>query len=86
MSSALAPNSIAIAASAIMVPATAPIIETPKTLSVFSSAIILTNPSVSLLTFALEFAKNGNFPTLYLIFSFLSCFSVLPIIATSGDV
>ena len=34
----------------------------------------------------IEFAINGNFPTLYLIFSFLSCFSVLPTVATSGDV
>ena len=70
ISSALAPNSIARANSAIIVPATALIIETPKTLSVFSSAIILTKPSVSELIFAREFAKNGNFPILYLIFSF----------------
>ena len=86
ISSELAPNSIARANSAIIVPATALIIDAPKTLSVFSSAIILTKPSVSELIFALEFAKNGNFPTLYLIFSFLSCSSVLPTIATSGEV
>ena len=78
ISSEDAPNSIAKASSAIIVPASAEIIDTPKTLSVFSSAIILTKPSVSLLTYALEFAKKGNFPTLYLIFSFLTCSSVLP--------
>jgi len=58
----------------------------PKILSDFSSAIIFTKPSVSLLTLALEFARNGNFPTLYLTFSFLSCSSVLPTAATSGEV
>ena len=64
ISSALAPNSIARAISAIMSPQCGPIICTPKTLSVLASANIFTNPSVSLLTFALEFAKNGNLPTL----------------------
>ena len=64
MSSALAPNSIANDNSAIMVPARELIIETPKTLSVFASAKIFTKPSVSELTLALEFAKNGNLPIL----------------------
>jgi len=45
-----------------MSPQCGPIICTPKTLSVFESAKIFTNPSDSLLTFALEFAINGNFP------------------------
>ena len=59
---------------------------TPNTLSEFESANIFTNPSVSLLTFALEFAKKGNLPTLYpMLFSF-NCSSVFPTVATSGDV
>ena len=66
----IAPNSIAKANSAIIVPATELIIDTDRTLSVFASDIILTKPSVSLLTFALELAKKGNFPILYLIFLF----------------
>ena len=86
ISSALAPNSIANANSAIIVPASELIIETPKTLSVFSSAITFTKPSVSLLTLALELAIKGNLPILNLIFSFFNCYSVLPTEATSGDV
>ena len=35
---------------------------------------------------ALEFAKKGNFPILYFIFSFFNCSSVLPTVATSGEV
>ena len=38
--------------------------ESSKTLSVFVSARILTNPSGSLIALALEFAINGNFPIL----------------------
>ena len=52
ISSELAPNSIAIAISAISSPAWGPIKWTPNTLSVVESAKIFTNPSVSLLTFA----------------------------------
>jgi len=47
-----------------MLPTSGPIICTPKTLSVFSSDKILTNPSPSSLTFALAFAAKGNLPTL----------------------
>ena len=64
ISSELAPNSIAKAISAIISPQCGPIICTPSTLSVSLSAKIFTNPSVSLLTFALELAKKGNLPTL----------------------
>mgnify|MGYP001385113299 CR=1 FL=1 len=59
---------------------------TPKTLSVLLSAKILTNPSVALFTLALELARKGNLPTLYVLFSALSCYSVFPTVATSGDV
>lgn len=71
--------------SAIIFPTCGPIIWTPITLSVFSSTNIFTNPSVSLFTFALELAKNGNFPILYAILSFLICSSVFPTDAISGE-
>ena len=61
ISSALAPNSIANAISAIISPQCGPIICTPKTLSDLLSAKIFTKPSVSLLTFALELAKKWKF-------------------------
>ena len=59
---------------------------TPKILSVFDSAKIFTNPSDSLLTLALELAKNGNLPTLYEVLFSFNCSSVLPTDATSGEV
>ena len=58
----------------------------PKTLSVFSSAKIFTNPSASSIAFALEFAMNENLPILYLYLTSFNCSSVLPIDATSGVV
>src|SRR6476620_9872455 len=64
MSSAEAPNSIAMVASAIMLPASAQKRCTPSTRSVFASARILTKPSVVRLTFARPFAVKGNLPTL----------------------
>ena len=48
--------------------------------------MILTNPSDSLLTLALELAKNGNLPILYFMLSSFNCSSVFPTEATSGDV
>ena len=86
MSSELAPNSIAIAISAIISPACGPIICTPKTLSEVASASIFTKPSGSSIAFALEFAIKGNFPTLKLIFFSFNCSSVFPTEATSGVV
>lgn len=85
-SSALAPYSIARTASLINSPATEPIICTPNNLSVFLSANTLTKPSVSRFVFALEFAKCGNFPTLYSTPSFFKSSSVLPTQPTSGCV
>src|SRR5215470_8905187 len=64
MSSAAAPNSIATAASAIMLPASGPMIWTPSTRSVLASARIFTKPSVCMLTLARPLAVNGNFPVL----------------------
>ena len=64
MSSAAAPNSIATAASAIMLPASAPRMCTPSTRSVLASARIFTKPSVCWLTLARPLAVNGNFPAL----------------------
>ena len=69
-----------------MSPQCGPIMCAPKILSVFESARIFTNPSDSLLTFALELAKNGNFPILYEIFLSFNCSSVFPTDATSGEV
>ena len=63
MSSAEAPNSIANVASAIIVPASGPMMCTPRTRSVALSARILTNPSVSPLVRARGVAVNGNLPT-----------------------
>src|SRR5262249_31382652 len=64
MSSADAPNSMAMAASPIMLPASGPRICTPSTRSVLASAKIFTKPSVVRLTLARALAVNGNFPTL----------------------
>ena len=52
MSSDVAPNSIACAACAIMVPASVLIIHTPTTRSVSASAMTFTKPSVSRFAFA----------------------------------
>ncbi len=62
MSSEEAPNSIASAASAIIVPASGPMICTPSTRSVAASASTLTKPSVSAFVRARALAENGNFP------------------------
>src|SRR5215813_13840756 len=64
ISSAAAPNSMATAASAIMLPASGHRIWTPSTRSLLASASILTKPSVSRLTLARGLAEKGNFPTL----------------------
>src|ERR1700683_1742065 len=64
MSSAEAPNSMAIAASAIMVSASGPRMWMPSTASVLASARILTKPSVARLARARALAVNGNLPTL----------------------
>src|SRR5215813_8030116 len=64
MSSAAAPNSIATAASAIMLPASGPRMWTPRTRSVLASARIFTKPSVCRLTLARPLAVNGNLPAL----------------------
>src|SRR5438105_2376421 len=64
MSSDEAPNSIATAASAIMLPASGPRMCTPSTRSVLASARIFTNPSVCMLTLARPLAVKGNFPVL----------------------
>src|SRR6201985_3647183 len=63
-SSAEPPNSINTAASWIISPASAPIIWTPSTRSVFASARIFTNPSVVWLTLVRALAVKGNLPTL----------------------
>ncbi len=65
MSSEEAPNSIATAASPIMLPTSGPIMCTPRTRSVLASASTFTKPSVVALTLARAFAVNGNLPTLY---------------------
>ena len=62
MSSDEAPNSIASASSAIIVPASGPMMWTPRTSSVAASARIFTKPSVSPLARAREFAWNGKAP------------------------
>ena len=82
MSSAEAPNSIASAASAIIVPASGPMMWTPSTRSVAASASTLTKPSVSAFVRARAFAVNGNLPTRYSIPAAFSSSSVLP---TAGD-
>lgn len=64
-SSELAPYSIAITAYEIIYPAPGPMIWAPKILSVFLSARILTIPSVLLIAFARELAKNGKTPFVY---------------------
>src|SRR6516164_764781 len=64
ISSDEAPNSIATAASPIILPASAPRICTPSTRSVLASARILTKPSAVKLTLARGLAVKGNFPTL----------------------
>lgn len=61
----LAPYYTPITASDIIYPAPGPIICAPNNLSVFLSAKILTIPSVLVMAFALEFAKNGKTPLLY---------------------
>ena len=64
MSSALAPNSIAIATSAISTPASGPIMWAPSTRSVAASVRILTNPSVLPTERARLLAMKGNLPVL----------------------
>ena len=59
-----APNSIASAASAIIVPASAPMMCTPSRRSVAASASTLTKPSVWPVQRARAFAENGNLPAL----------------------
>ena len=46
----------------------------PKTLSVVSSAKILTKPSASSNAIALEFAMNENLPILYFVFNSFNCY------------
>src|ERR1700685_322704 len=64
MSSDEAPNSMAMAASPIMLPASGPRMCTPSTLSVLASARIFTKPSVVRFTLARALAVKGNLPTL----------------------
>src|ERR1700689_4626800 len=64
MSSDEAPNSMAMAASPIMLPASGPRMCTPSTRSVLASARIFTKPSVVRFTLARALAGKGNFPTL----------------------
>src|SRR6516225_8067124 len=64
MSSDAAPNSMATAASAIILPASAPTMWTPSTRSVLASARIFTKPSVCRFTFARPLAVKGNLPVL----------------------
>src|SRR5262245_34161964 len=84
MSSAAAPNSIATAASAIMLPASGPMMWTPSTRSVLASARIFTKPSVCRLTLARPLAVNGNFPALKATPAAFSSSSDFPIDAISG--
>src|SRR3981081_3897806 len=64
IASGRAANSIATAASAIMLPASGPTMCTPSTRSVLASARILTKPSVWWLTLARPLAVKGNLPAL----------------------
>src|SRR5690349_7623956 len=64
ISSDEAPNSIATAASPIILPASGPRICTPSTRPVLALARILTKPSVVRLTRARALALNGNLPAL----------------------
>ena len=85
-SSLLASNSIAVASSAMIVPASGPMMCAPRIRSVRVSARIFTNPSVAPIARARPFAANGNRPTAYSTPSARSCSSVHPIEATSGQV
>src|SRR6185312_14688028 len=64
MSSLAAPNSIASAASAMRLPASAPRMCTPSTRSVLASASTLAKPSVAAIVLARALAENGNLPVL----------------------
>src|SRR5579859_1509841 len=81
-----APYSMASAHSAIIVPASGPMICTPRTWSVLASAMNFTKPSVSPFALARPLAVNGNLPTLYSVPAALTSSSVLPTDATSGQV
>ena len=82
MSSEEAPNSIATAASAIMLPASGPMICTPSTRSVAASEMTFTKPSGSWLVLARLLASIGNLPTLTSPFA-LAASSVRPTPAIS---
>ncbi len=77
---------MAVTISAISVPASGPMMWQPRMRSVAASARIFTKPSVQPMARARPFAVKGNFPTRYSIFSALSCSSVRPTPATSGQV
>ena len=82
---AVAPNSIACAAWAIIVPATEAMHHTPSTRSVLASAMTFTKPSGSWLVLARLLASIGNLPILTSPCS-LACSSVRPTPAISGMV
>src|SRR5260221_5615686 len=84
MSSEDAPNSMAMTASAIMLPASAQISCTPRTRSVFASAKIFTKPSLVKLTLARPLAVKGNLPTLYAIPAVLHSSLLFPTVANYG--
>ena len=86
MSSAEARNSIATTASAINSEAIGPMMCTPRISSVFASAKNFTIPDVSPKARARPFAIKGKVPALYAMPSALSCCSVLPTHAISGEV
>ena len=86
MSSALPTNSIVVTASAIISDARGPKMCTPSSRSVLASDRTLTMPSVSSIALARPLAANGNLPTRYSIPASFSCSSVLPTLATSGQI
>src|SRR5262249_11575135 len=84
ISSDAAPNSMATAASAIMLPASAPTMWTPSTRSVLASARIFTKPSVCRFTFARPLAVKGNLPVLLAMPASFNSSSLFPTEAISG--
>ena len=86
ISSALAPNSMATASSAISALACGPTMCAPRIRSVAASARILTWPSYSPIAFARPLARNGKVPTTYAAPLALASSSVIPTEANSGHV
>ncbi|KAG1220631.1 hypothetical protein G6F68_021145 [Rhizopus microsporus] len=86
MSSAAPRNSMMVTASEISSEAIGPTMCTPRTSSVLASAMTLATPVVSPSARARPLARTGKLPALYSRPSALSCCSVLPTQAISGDV